>query len=105
MEISNIVVFVVEGLITVGLFIGGYMLSQINKKFDQIAEANSQLSKDIHNLDKRVTRIETVNDERLKLIDEIHDNVGALAREMQSIREMYDKSMRELFEKYDLKRK
>jgi len=105
MELSEIVLFVVEGLITVGLFIFGAMLSSINKKFDRLTDANKQLSKDIHILDKRVTRIETVNDERLKLIDEIHNNVAELTREMRNMQRMYEKSMRELFENYELNKK
>lgn len=105
MSIHELIIYGIAGVNSLALLIGSSFLNSIRTKLENLAARDDHMLVKINELDVRTTRIETVNDERLKMIEDIHNDLNELTREVKSIRAQHEATIRKLFEEYDLKRK
>lgn len=112
----TIIVIGVNFLIGLLLYIWKNTLRSIKDEFVDMRRLNDQrhlqttrstdaLKDKVHSLDKRVSNIETINSERLKLIEDIHKDLLQLTKELRDMKDTYNRNMNEFFQTYDLKKK
>lgn len=112
----TVLVIGVNFIIGLLLYIWKNTLTSIKDEFIELKRLNDQrhlettrstdaLKDEVHALDKRVSKIETLNNERLKLIEEIHRHLVDLTKELRKMKDTYDKNITEFFRTYDLKKK
>lgn len=105
METSEIIVYGIAILNSIVLMVWRGSIQGISKKLDKLSADDDRIENKVNILAERVTKIETINDERLHVISDMHKHIIAMNNQITDLRTHYDESIRRFFEDYDLKRK